>query len=167
MQVESVSWKNGAVSRGIDPLAAYQSLESIRRKKGEITDLGVLEEARKENHPLYKWFNWDDSEAAEQYRKLQAQNLIRSLVVVYKESPKTPVRAYQVVKKEPTQSPKRTAYSTTDEILSNPQSRDRLIAEAIRIAMDFRRRFRMLHELDQVVESLNKAIEALQESSVT
>ena len=167
MKVENVSWKSGVPSRGIDPEVAYYELESIRTKRGKLTDTCVLEEARNESHPLHNWFNWDDDVAAEEYRRLQAQNLIRSLVVVYVESPKTPVRAYQVLKKEPTKSESRTVYSTTEEVLSSPEGRDKLIADAIKAAMDFRRRFKMLHELEHVMKSLDEAIESLQDSVTT
>ena len=167
MKVENVSWKSGVPSRGIDPEIAYYELEAIRAKKGKLTDTTVLEEAKNESHPLHNWFNWDDDAAAEEYRRLQAQNLIRSLVVVYVESPKTPVRAYQVLKKEPTKSESRTVYSTTEEVLSSPEGRDKLIADAIKAAMDFRRRFKMLHELEHVMKSLDEAIESLQDSVTT
>jgi hypothetical protein len=79
----------------------------------------------------------------------------------YEEAPDIKTRVYEVEHKARPQDPERTVYTTTEEVLANPESRDRLIAEAIRAAMQFRRRFKMLHELDAVMEEIDKAVEKL------
>lgn len=161
MQIESVDWKQNVPNCGIKPQAAYDALERLREKNGGLTDDAIVEAAKKPSHTLHKWFEWDDTEAAIEHRRLQARALLRSLTVKYKEAPELEVRAYQVEHKARPQDPERTVYSTTDEVLRNPESRDRLIAAAIKAAMDFRSRFKHLHELDAIIESIDKVLVSL------
>jgi hypothetical protein len=49
---------------------------------GIITADAVLEDAKNEESPLHKYFEWDDSKAATMFRKDQARELIRSVRLV-------------------------------------------------------------------------------------
>ena len=161
MNIESVNWKRGVPHRGIDPQQAYEAVEEIRREIGSVTDDAVVDAARPPEHTLHGWFEWDDTAAAKEYRRRQARSLVASLEVVYKEAPEVKTRAYQVMRREAVTSQERTVYSTTEEVLRDSAARDRLIADAIRAAMDFRRRFKILHEMEQVIEAIDKAVEAV------
>jgi hypothetical protein len=161
MKVQEIKWKQNVPTKGIDAEKAHAALETIRSKNNGLTDDAIVTAAAPKNHALHKWFEWDDSEAAKEHRRNQARLLIRSLEVTYSESPDIKTRVYEVEHKARPQDPERTVYTTTEEVLANPESRDRLIAEAIRAAMQFRRRFKMLHELDAVMEAIDKAVETL------
>jgi hypothetical protein len=158
MQIEAVSWKQNVPNNGIKPEVAHKALEQIRKKNGGLTDDAIVEAAKPASHALHNWFEWEDCEAAKEHRRAQARALIRSLVVVYKKAPDLKLRVYQVERKARPQDPERTVYSTTDEVLRNPEARDRLIASAIKAAMEFRRRFKQLHELDAIIESIDKVL---------
>ena len=56
-------------------------LEKMAEKIGHLTPEAVVEKARNPNTALHGMFTWDDGEAAEQYRLLQARGLIRRVVV--------------------------------------------------------------------------------------
>jgi hypothetical protein len=161
MKIQEVTWKRGIATKGIDPVKAHNALQQIGKQNGGITDDGIVAAASRKNHTLHNWFEWDDSAAAIEHRRRQARDLISSIHVVYQEAPATKTRMYQVDQRTPTGSEARTVYSTTEEVLSNPESRDRLIAEAIRMAMEFRRRFKMLYELDNVMAAIDSAIAKL------
>lgn len=162
MKIDSIDWKSQAPSRGIDAEKAFNALEEVRqRNDGDLTDDTIIEAARPKNHVLHKWFEWDDTKAANEHRRTQARQLVRSFVVTYAESKETPVRAYEVHRKTRPGSEKRTAYRTTDEVMADPDARDRLIASAIRMAMEFRRRFRGLHELQKIVEAIEETLPAM------
>jgi hypothetical protein len=166
MKIQSVNWRNGAQSKGIDPVKAFNALERVREKNDGLTDDAIVSAAKAKNHILHGWFEWDDSVAANEHRRAQARTLIRSFEVVYVEAPELTARAYEVETKSGKPQETRTVYTTTAEVLSNPESRDRLISDAIRMAMEFRRRFKMLHELDRVIEEIDKAIESIGYESV-
>lgn len=160
--IESVSWKSSVPNRGIDAEKAFSEIESIRIKnEGELTDDLIVEKAKSKNSVIHDWFDWDDTVAAREHRRAQARSLLRSFHVVYKEKPEVKMRAYQVLYKQPAISEKRTVYSTTEEVLANPEARDRLIAEAIRMAMQFRNRFKHLHELEKVIQAIDETLPEL------
>lgn len=167
MKIKSVDWRRGFQGKGIDATKAYDALEKIRESNNGITDDAIVTAAKPKSHVLHKWFEWDDSKAANEHRRNQARTLIRSFEVVYVEQPGMKTRAYEVETKSTKPAERRTVYTTTEEVLANPESRDRLIADAIRMAMEFRRRFKMLHEMERVMEEIDKAIESIGSQPVT
>lgn len=58
-------------------------LQDIYDRRGRLTPDDVVEVARDPQHPLHNRFEWNDSTAAEQWRRTQAQELIRSVRVTY------------------------------------------------------------------------------------
>lgn len=59
-----------------------ERLEKIRaRNNGILTPDAVLKDAKTESSPLHSQFNWNDGEAAHQYRLEQARTLIRTVKV--------------------------------------------------------------------------------------
>lgn len=161
MKIESIKWKQNVPNKGIDAAKAHTALESIRSKNNGLTDDIIVTTAAAKNHVLHKWFEWDDSVAANEHRRAQARLLIRSLEITYTEAPGIKSRVYEVQHKSRPQDEGRTVYTTTEEVLENPESRDRLIAEAIKSAMQFRRRFRALHELNSLISEIDKTLEKL------
>lgn len=161
VKIESIKWKQNVPTKGIDATKAHKALEAIRTKNNGLTDDNVLAAACNKGHVLNKWFEWDDSVAAAVHRRDQARLLIRSLEVTYIDAPGIKTRVYEVEHKSRPQDPQRTVYTTTEEVLANPESRDRLIAEAIKAAMQFRRRFKMLHELDGLMIEIDKVVEKM------
>src|SRR5690348_11374673 len=68
---------------GISPAEARKVSSFLRRylPSGEITAREVLDLARPRTSPIHRYFNWDDTDAAEKYRLMQARKLIACLVV--------------------------------------------------------------------------------------
>jgi tRNA A37 N6-isopentenylltransferase MiaA len=158
MKIEKIAWKQNVPTAGIDSVKAYQAMERLREQNGGLTDDLIVAAAKPKNHILHKFFEWSDNKAAVEYRRSQARQLMRSFEVVYAEAPEIKVRAYQVQSKARPGDMERTVYSTTEEVLSNPESRDRLIASAIKASMEFRNRFKHLHELEGVIEAIDKSL---------
>ena len=144
-----IRWKQGY--RGsADVLAVYGELETIRERDGNITPEAVLEQACDEHNPMHCEFTWDDSEAAHAYRLDQARSLIRSVEVVYEESPTRQVRAYTVVSAPPEQKTQRKVYTDTREALEDPATRAEILSNAVREALAYRRKYADLAELSKV-----------------
>lgn len=88
-----------AQSRKTDANVAAKELARIRRSNGALTPESVVDASRPEDAPLHPEFEWDDSVAAEGYRKYQARTMIRCLVRV--ETRTTPEhREYTHVRQE-------------------------------------------------------------------
>lgn len=164
-KIDRVMWAAGFPNAGIDAADAHKAVEAIRAKHGgNCTDADVVEAAKVKRHTLHKLFEWDDSKAAHAHRLAQARAVLRSLRVVYVGSDsKADARAYEVIeRKKPTpERPARTLYSSHEEAVRDPASREHLLAEAVKQLMAWRRRFRHLNELDRVLEVVDAELERI------
>lgn len=61
-----------------------EELERIKAKHKVkmLKSQTIVDEAKDENSPIHKYFEWDDSKASELYRRQQAVNLINHIVIV-------------------------------------------------------------------------------------
>jgi len=77
-------------------------LQAIYDEHGRLTPSVVVDQARPADHPLHERFDWDNETAGEAWRRVQAQQLIRSVRVVYREPTETDpgesVRAWHAVR---------------------------------------------------------------------
>ncbi len=141
---------------------AHKALEILRKKNGVLRPKEVVEKARNSRSKLHKYFMWDDTEAAQRFREEQARLLIRSIEVIYIESPNAvAVNTYQVVT-EPTESDDvkpRKVYTSTAEALADPVMRGEILGNAIRDALSFRRKYAALQELSQVFTAVDAMVE--------
>jgi hypothetical protein len=94
-------------------------LTGIYQQRGVLTPEVVVDEARPPTAPLHDRFEWDDSTAAEAYRRDQAHQLIQSvkLPIVYRPSDGKPVkvRAFQAVRTD-----QGNVYKPTEEVIQDP-----------------------------------------------
>lgn len=167
MKISDVRWKNAVSSAGIAARDAYDEIERIREKHGgQVSPQDLVAESKGSDAVLHPYFEWSQRKAADEFRLLQARRLMRSLVVVYAERPDSPTRAYEIsVKKDRKDPVSRTIYVTSESAMKSPEVRDRLITEAIRAMMEFKRRFQVLHELRDVMSAIEEAITSIGESA--
>jgi hypothetical protein len=62
-------------------LQVAEEIKSLERENGNLDPNDVVERARDVNSPMHGFFEWDDNEAAKQYRINQACLLIRRVKV--------------------------------------------------------------------------------------
>lgn len=74
-------WKRSPKGK-VDAQVAGEHIEEIKEKRGGITPQLLVIEAKKKRSPLHNCFEWDNSVAAEQYRIVQAREILRYLVVI-------------------------------------------------------------------------------------
>lgn len=82
-----------------DANAVVQELEAIRAEAGAISAEAVLGRAQDESSPLHPHFEWDDEQAAHEYRLMTARRLIRAVVVAGKTG-EEPVAKYVYTERE-------------------------------------------------------------------
>lgn len=163
MKITDIRWKNNANTGGVSASDAYNAIEQIRHDcGGELSADDVLEKAKRKTHVLHPVFEWDDTKAAAEHRRTQARTLLRSIEIVYEERPELPVRSHQItVQKKRGDDEGKTLYTNTETALSNPATRDALVANAIRDAMQFRRRFQVLREFQMIFDAIDKTVNEL------
>jgi hypothetical protein len=160
-----VSWKDGYSRSGrVDAKKAYAEIERLRKAGGgDVSPESLVAAARKARSPLHGGFEWDDTAAANAHRLEQARNMIRSLVVIYEDAPRAQSRVYEVVTRpaEGDEKPRR-FYSSTEEVLADPEARARLLSDVLRQLVSLRSRYKQLQELAVVWREVDKALETVE-----
>lgn len=90
-------WKKGSRLK-CDAQVAGEFIENLGGVDG-VTSEQLLDASRDENSPLHNEFEWDDTVAAEEYRKNQARYILRSITVtiVQEEKEEYKPRAFNLV----------------------------------------------------------------------
>lgn len=157
----TAQWKSGFRGSGILPAeTARKELEKIRKKNdGELNPQYVVNAAKSNRHKLHKFFDWDDTSAANEYRLTQARSIIRSIVVVRPELPDKEFREYHVQRSKI--EPRKQTYSTTAEIMQDPEARAELLQRALGELLAVRRKFVVLQELTIVFRAIDEVLETV------
>ena len=87
-------YRPGTYVTGVAAEIAGPALLSIREKYGMLTTRQVVDEAKSPRHPLHPAFEWNDTKAADSWRKVQARNLIKAVVVVDDRPESVPTRLF-------------------------------------------------------------------------
>jgi len=124
----------------------------------EVTAEDLVEDARQASAPTHDFFEWDDTEAAAQYRLNQARYLLRSIhVVVEHNERETETRAFVRVNVQEQDKEVRRVYTSVQYALSEDQLRAQVIEEALRQLENWRKRWAEYDELATVFSAVDKA----------
>lgn len=106
--------------QGVPAEVAGKELDRITAKHGVLIPKDVVDEARPDEAPLHPVFEWNDSVAAEEWRKEQARSLIREIVVIVDEKP--PINQFVSIQVAPEGQEEdfRPGYYQTADVMKNP-----------------------------------------------
>lgn len=126
------------------------ALQAIHDEHGVLTPSLVVDQARPEDHPLHSRFEWDDSVAGEAWRRAQAQELIRSVKVTYREPTETEagrsVRAFHAVRRENGH-----VYEPLDLVVQDPFTRQLVLRDMEREWKALHRRYSQFREFVDLI----------------
>lgn len=129
-------------------------LTKMARRNGGILKVDdVLEEAKDVNSVLHKHFEWDDSEAADQYRRQQARALIQRCRIQMVEAEPVKIRAFVSL---PTDREHGGGYRLTTEVMGDVYLKDEMLRD---IRMTIQRWTKKLNLLDQDLADLLLQVE--------
>lgn len=120
---------------------------------GILRPADVVDEARDENHPLHKCFEWDDSIAGEAHRRWQARQLIRVVVDVIPNTDDKPVNVFVSLRPDRADG---TGYRSIVNVMSDNNLRNQLLSDALDELRIFERKYRRLTELAPIFEGLDR-----------
>lgn len=130
-----------------------EELQRIYHEHHALSPRLVVDAATPEDHPLHKYFEWDDEKASRGYRLVQARSLIRSVRIVFKENEQTgevsKVRAYVSTG----QSGQPSAYLPVEEAAADPFTYQLVLRDFQRQIMALRRQFGHLQEYEQMMRT--------------
>ncbi len=142
---------------GLTAEVAGEELDRINLSYGVLRPEDVVEEAKDEDSPLHSVFEWDDSVAADEYRKQQARTLIRSIVVEKENSPS--VKRFVHVRLKDSESFKgESAYMATETALADPDYSVQVLGTAKKELSSVRAKYQALKELAGVIKEINKVL---------
>lgn len=157
------AWRDGArLPKGARVAAQVVGarLEQLRAGGGgELTPEAVVSDARYPGSPLHSLFEWDEAEAAHQYRLVQARALIRAVVVRYRAMPDGGPRT--VVAFVNLKDGDRQYYTATAAALSDRERRAIVLRQAWKDFQALRKRHADLTEFARLFAALDEIERAL------
>ena len=157
MNIDGFEFSAGAhfqKGANVDAGKVGEHMELIRREcNGEIRPQDVVADARNANSPLHSFFEWNDGEAAEQYRLSQARGLIRAVVAIYRQEDKPPVRMNAYIHFSEPGTPH---YREASQAMSIPASRDVVLRRALQELQQWGKRYRDLQEFASLFKAIAK-----------
>jgi len=153
------SWKDGAIIKA-DAQKVGERLEWLeKRHNGLLSAEAVLNDAKKKTSPLNKAFEWDDTEAAQQYRLEQARALMRMITVEIRQvKTKThkPVRAYVNVRRADDKG-----YAPVAQVMNDTELREQVLQRAWRELQNWRDRYREYEELIEIFTAIEQTADKI------
>lgn len=144
-------FKPGSFLKG-DAQAVGERLTQIRKTHGSLTPYDVVQDAKKESSVLHSYFQWDNEQAAHEYRLQQARHLVACVVITEADDHelKAPIRAFVNLSSEGESS-----YENTIEVMSDEVLRERVL-DALEADMERQReKLQAFQELAEVVEGID------------
>lgn len=149
------SWKDGLGSlyHGVKAADIVAELNKINSET--ITPEQILDVARDENSLLHGFFEWDDTIAAEKYRKYQAQQMLLKITYVKDDEDKKPKRYYHNI------SYSTGEYHTVDYIFKHEDAYELLKKRAVDYLRGAKNKFSEISELKEVWETIDRVISGI------
>jgi hypothetical protein len=132
-------------------------LEQLAKQKGGVLLVDdVIEVAKNPTCILHKHFQWDNTKAAEAYRKMQARTLIQKCTVTISKQPEVPIRAFVSFNADQISGG---GYRMMVDVLDDTDLKEQLIAEMEVTLVKWKQRINLLDkETAAIVNALEAAI---------
>jgi hypothetical protein len=128
----------------------HDQLQAVYNKKGRLDPPTLVNAARPKNHPLHDRFEWDDSIAGEAYRRVQAHDLIQSVMIVMRRDngEETSVRAFHAVRRADSVRP---SYEPIEKVVDDPLMLAMVRADMERDIVSLKKRYERFEEFAELV----------------
>lgn len=131
-------------------MSLREELQAIYESNGKLTPTIVVDVARSADHPLHSRFNWDDTDAAECWRRDQAKRLIRSVRITYRtpneKDSGASVRAFQAVHTE-----EGNVFKPSEEVVQDEFLTKLVLSEMTRDWQALKRRYERFAEFTAMI----------------
>jgi len=130
-------------------------LEIIRtHNKGKLTPKNIVEVAKNKNHLFHRYFIWDDSTAAHEFRIEQARGLIQAVrveIIPFDNDKPKEFRAFVSVIERGVRS-----YQPAEKVLNDVSLKEQLFADALRDAQTFIEKYNNLVDLEPLFSGVKE-----------
>jgi hypothetical protein len=143
---------SGSTTYKVGAQVVGERLEELAQN-GPVTPHAVVEDATPEDSPLHPLFEWDNEEAANNYRVIQARQVIRSVAVVYA-TPKekeTKIRAFVSVSPDAGRS-----YMSSARVMSDQELRKQVFDGIVKELHRLKEKMRQFQEFSGVINEIEQ-----------
>ncbi len=139
-------------------------LESLTKKSGGVLLVDdVLNAAKDPECILHKHFQWDDTKAAESFRRIQARQLIQKCVVTIEKAPDVPIRAFVSMVSDQHSGG---GYRIMADVLSDDDLRNEMLRDMTISLQKWNKQINLLSEhYPEIIEALEAFIKTFKEHS--
>lgn len=132
-------------------------LERLTKERGGMLMVDdVLNAAKDPTCVLHKHFQWDDTKAAEAYRKMQARQLIQKCTVTIEKAPDVHIRAFVSLASDQYSGG---GYRMTAEVLSDDDLKAQLLHEMLTVVTKWKKQINLLDEdTAEVINALENIV---------
>lgn len=121
----------------------------------------VLQLARPRTSDIHRFFNWNDTEAAEKYRLIQARTIIRCLVI---DVSGNDVRKY--ISPVAIEGLSRKAYVEIEKARASKEIWEQVLVNAMQDAIRWRERYSRLKKISTISKAITMAEEKLKQEGL-
>lgn len=138
---------------------AGKEFERIEKENGKVTAENLLDSARPKNSIMHDCFEWNDTEAAEKYRLLEAKNVINQLVkVVIEKDSEQPREQRAYVNINPQRGfGSKGDYISIERAMSEEETRKIVLKRALEELSAYKRKYQEFSELSKVFSAIDEA----------
>lgn len=152
----AIVWSKGSRHKVKAP-AAFAELERIREIEGDtITPQAIVDASRPEDAVLHPEFEWDDTAAANEWRKEQARSIVQAIEVVESDGSlehRSPAMVSVVVEGA-------RGYQPTSVAFEDADSAEFVIGEALAALANWKRRYDALRQHPKLA-AIWRAVESI------
>ena len=166
MDIPDVVIRTRGLSKQTVTQKVCDELHSIARAcSGHLTPEDVINNARDAESPIHEYFEWDDGQAAERFRYIQAAVLIRSVrvqVEIHPQDKPQMVRAFVSVTRQiqsngdDSEKEEVKSYVPLEVALKTENYRNQMLENAFSELRSFQRKYSILQELATVFKEIEK-----------
>lgn len=133
-----------------------EQLEKVRANYGAITPTNVVDAARDPDNPMHVHFEWDDTEAAEAWRRQQARTIIARVRVTVEQPQDHGVVNVTVRGMASVETEAGREYLPVSEVASDKHLREQVLADIRRAFLQLQFKFGAFSDLfDQALAEMS------------
>lgn len=140
-------------------------LERLKGQNGLLTTAAIVDAARPVDSPLHRFFQWEDSIAAEHWRRQQAANLVNRIEVVFESDEVVTVTPLMVSVRDEVATNDgpviQRGFVTSEEAMSSPHYREQIIGEILNQIKILSKKAACFKELSEILATTTKKVERL------
>ena len=141
---------------------AGEMLEEIEKQEGCLNPDLIVHYSRPQDAVLHACFEWNNPVAAEEYRKVQAREILRFITIEHQDNdqPAREIRAFWSVEDQESETNKH-QYMSFNRAFGNEEYRNYILETALKELHSFRRKYEHLNEFAGVFYEVDKIEEQL------